>query len=62
MKRYLIYWRDHLRDISGNSIVELNPKKIKIMELVNYIIDLINKENPKLEIKSLVIKFMIELK
>ena len=61
MKRYFIYWWAS-SNISGNQILEFNPKTIKTNELVNALIEDINEQNSSLGVNSLTIKFMMELK
>ena len=62
MKRYLVYWYDVSKGISGNSILELNPKKVEMVEIIIYLVDSINKKDSDVNIKNLVVKFMMELK
>ncbi len=61
-KRYLIYWRYKNINVDGNIIMEFDPKKVFLKDLIKSMIISLNREIEGEYIKNLVIKFMIELK
>ncbi len=58
-KRYLIYWRSQ-PGIDGNIVMTIDWDKVQLKEVIEEIIDLLNKQNS--DIKNLSIPFMVELK
>ncbi len=61
MKKYLIYW-EASNQISGNTIIEFNPKKIMLKDLFDNLIDGIKNEPGGHLVDNISIKFMVKLK